>query len=410
MIMNSNRLRLASFKVFSLIVLVAGCLVTPPASKAGQPSFTPSLGGELRFFPQSPAYEGQLDSLQPSFILSGDGRWTSDDRKRRVRVKPFLRLDGEDSERTHFDLRELSYSQRLPEFDVLAGNAQVFWGVAESHNVVDVINQFDTVENGDEGDKLGQSLLRLGKFTDIGRIEFFYLPYFRERTFPGEDGRQRSSLVVDTDNARYERSAEETAGDVALRYKHQIDMFDVGAHLFAGTGRDPFFTPSADGESLIPTYQRLSQGGLDVQWTSDAWLLKFEATAASQSAESIFSTVAGFEYTFFDLGETGIDVGLLAEGLYDTRDDSEVPLTLFDNDVFAGTRVTWNDIDESELLVGGLYDVETGAVSGSIDYETRIGSVMVLEAETRLLSAPEEDPLYQQRRDSNFTLRLTRYF
>ena len=183
-----------------------------------------------------------------------------------------------------------------------------------------------------------------------------------------------------------------------------------GAHLFAGTGRDPFLIPSADGESLIPTYQRLSQGGLDVQWTSDAWLLKFEATAASQSAESIFSTVAGFEYTFFDLGETGIDVGLLAEGLYDTRDDSEVPLTLFDNDVFAGTRVTWNDIDESELLLGGLYDVETGAVSGSIDYETRIGSVMVLEAETRLLSAPEEDPLYQQRRDSNFTLKLTRYF
>ena len=31
----------------------------------------------------------------------------------------------------------------------------------------------------------------------------------------------------------------------------------------ARTGRDPFFTPSADGESLIPTYQSLNQGGLD---------------------------------------------------------------------------------------------------------------------------------------------------
>ena len=76
MIMNSNRLRLASFKFFSLIVLVAGCLVTPPASKAGQPSFTPSLGGELRFFPQSPAYEGQLEFTATVFYF--EWRWSLD--------------------------------------------------------------------------------------------------------------------------------------------------------------------------------------------------------------------------------------------------------------------------------------------------------------------------------------------
>jgi hypothetical protein len=222
---------------------------------------------------------------------------------------------------THFDLRELTYSQRFSDFDLLVGNGQIFWGVAESRNVVNVINQFDVVENNDETDKLGQPLIRLGKFTDIGRFEAYYLPYFRERTFPGTDGRQRTGLVVDTDEARYERDGEEFAGDFALRYKHQLDKFDIGAHAFYGTARAPFFEVSADGSRFIPVYQELTQGGVDVQWTSDAWLLKFEGITAHQGSDTFISTVAGFEYTFFDVKQSGIDVDLLAEGLYDTRDE-----------------------------------------------------------------------------------------
>lgn len=380
------------------------------AAIAGEPTFTPSIATELRYFPESPAFDGQLDSFQPSVIFSGEGRWTSDDRRKRVRFEPFLRVDAQDSERTHFDLRELTYSQRFSDFDILVGNGQIFWGVAESRNVVDVINQFDVVENNDETDKLGQPLIRLGKFTDIGRFEAYYLPYFRERTFPGTDGRQRTGLVVDTDNAEYERGGEEFAGDFALRYKHQIDKFDIGAHAFYGTARAPFFEVSADGSRFIPVYQELTQGGVDVQWTSDAWLLKFEGITAHQGGDTFISTVAGFEYTFFDVKESGIDVGLLAEGLYDTRDEDTVALNLFENDVFLGSRITWNDVEESELLFGGIIDVETGAVFGSVEYETRIGDNMKFEAETQILSSSDDDPVFEQRRDSNLTLRLTGYF
>lgn len=395
-----------------MTILVFMCLWSfSTLAFAGSPSFTPSVTTELRYFPESPAYNGQLEHFQPSIALGGEGRWVSDDRKKRVRFEPFLRLDGQDAERTHFDMRELTYSQRFSGFDVLLGNGQIFWGVAESRNVVDVINQFDVAENNDETDKLGQPLLRLGKFTDIGRFEAYYLPYFRERTFPGIDGRQRAGLIVDTDKAEYERGGEEWAGDFALRYKHQIDKFDIGAHAFHGTARAPFFKTNNTGTRLVPVYQELTQGGVDVQWTSDAWLLKFEGITADQSGDRFLSSVAGFEYTFFDIGQSGIDVGLLMEGLYDGRDQNETALTLFENDVFAGTRITWNDVEESELLAGAIVDWETGSTFTSIEYETRIGDSMTFEAELQYLMSPDDSaPLEGNERDSNLTLRLTKYF
>jgi len=399
--------RLASIAVAALCVAP---IFAPSVTEARPPSFTPSLATELRYFPQDPAYDDQLEHLQVSAVLSGEGRWTSDDRRQRIRLEPFLRVDGQDAERTHFDMRELTYSRRFSEFDVLAGIGQVFWGVAESRNVVDVINQFDTVENSDETDKLGQPLLRLGKFTDIGRLEAYYLPYFRERTFPGVDGRQRSALVTQTDQAEYDRDGEEFAGDFALRYKHQIDKFDIGAHAFYGTARTPFFIPTNNGTALKPVYQELAQTGLDLQWTSDAWLLKFEAAAVNQGGHGFISSVGGFEYTFFDIAETGIDVGLLAEGLFDNRDETKTPLTLFENDIFVGSRITWNDVAESELLLGAIVDWETGSTFGSIEYQTRIGDTMTFEAEGQYLTGKDSEPIAQQKRDSNLTLRLTRFF
>ena len=198
--MNLNHPHLVSCKIIVLFATIIS------SAMANDLSFTPNVTTEFRYFSESPAYDGQFEYFQPSIYFSGEGRWISKDRKKRVRFEPFLRVDVQDDERTHFDIRELSYSQRFNDFDLLVGNAQIFWGVVESRNVVDVINQFDEVENSDETDKLGQPLIRFGKFTDIGRFEIYYLPYFRERTFPGKDGRQRGPLVVDLDNVDYDQS------------------------------------------------------------------------------------------------------------------------------------------------------------------------------------------------------------
>ena len=402
--MNLNPLRLASFKIIVLFAMISS------SALASDFSFTPSVTTEFRYFPESPAYDGQLEYFQPSVYFSGEGRWISKDRKKRLQFEPFLRVDVQDDERSHFDIRELNYSQRFSNFDLLIGNAQIFWGVAESRNVVDVINQFDEVENSDETDKLGQPLIRFGKFTDIGRFEVYYLPYFRERTFPGGDGRQRRPLTVDLDNAEYDEGREEWAGDFALRYQHQIDQFDIGIHVFTGTARAPFLKSNGEGTSHIPIYQKLTQGGVDIQRTWDAWLLKLEVVIADQSGDNFTSNVFGLEYTFFDFSNSGVDIGILFEGLYDNRDENKTASTLFENDIFVGTRFTWNDFQESELLLGAIIDWKTGSMFSSIEYERRIGENMKFEVEAQYFLAEDSEPLAQFERDSNLTLKLTRYY
>ncbi|MDA7657788.1 hypothetical protein N8737_03705, partial [Verrucomicrobia bacterium] len=104
-------------------------------------------------------------------------------------MTPFGRYDGADSERSHVDLREFHIQRIADQWEWRVGVSKVFWGVTESQHLVDVINQTDLVENVDGEDKLGQPMVNLSWISDqAGVIDLFYLPYFRERTFPGRGG------------------------------------------------------------------------------------------------------------------------------------------------------------------------------------------------------------------------------
>ena len=392
------------------VVCGAALLGAAPAFADGF-DFRPEIGLETRLFPDSPQFDEQFETVQGSLIFSGDGRWTSGDRDTRVLFEPYVRLDSEDDERTYVDLREASLRHEINrDWDILVGVSQVFWGVAESRNVVDIINQFDTVEDVDEGEKLGQPMLRLSRRGDFGTIEAYYLPYFRERLFPGEDGRLRTEPFVDTDEASFERGGGEWAGDFALRYTKRLGDFDLGLHAFHGTSRNPRLDFNPATGRLDPFYPELTQGGIDLQWTSDAWLLKGEAVLGDMLGQTFASTVAGFEYTFFDVADSGWDVGLIGEYLYDDRDQSRLPVTLFENDVFLGTRITLNDIQDSEFLAGAIVDDRTGAVFASAEFQRRIGDTVLLEVEARAFAASDDPFIAPLDADDHLLIRLTRYF
>jgi hypothetical protein len=191
---------------------------------------------------------------------------------------PFARLDSADDERTHVDIRELNYLWVHDDFELRAGIGKVFWGVTEFLHLVDIINQTDLVEYIDGEDKLGQPMLHLSVPREWGVVDMFVLPYFRERTFPGEQGRFRTQFVVDTYNAVYESSAREYNVDLAFRYSHTAGDWDFGIYHFHGTGREPslLLQGNAAGKTLfLPFYEQINQTGLDVQTVKGNWLLKF---------------------------------------------------------------------------------------------------------------------------------------
>lgn len=393
---------------FIAALLACGIFSVPVAAQ--RLDIQPEIQIENRFFFEDPGFPDQFRTFQGGLILTGDLRWTSKDRNTRIQFEPYLRLDTQDAERSYFDVREAAISRRYGDWDVLLGAGQVFWGVAESRNVVDIINQFDTVEDFDQGEKLGQPLVRVSKRGNFGTLEAYYLPFFRKQRFIGQDGRLRFDPIIDGDDETYERSGEEWAGDVAFRYSNRFGGFDLGLHVFYGTSRDPLLIPNEDASAFTPFYQERVQGGVDLQYTSGSWLLKLEATGVNQGGDTFLSSVAGFEYTFFDVGGRGIDLGLIGEYLYDNRDLAQTPITLFENDAFAGARLTFNDVQDTELLAGAIIDTETGGVIASVEFQRRIGAAMVFEIEGRAFRGGDDPFVGAFSQDSHVTFRLTRFF
>ena len=391
---------------FALAVLVCGASST----NAGEWDITGYLGGEGRAFWQDARFADQSDDPALSAIFQPEIYWSSDSGNNRFSFIGFARADSVDDERTHADVRELYWGYEADNWDIVLGVNKVFWGVTESLHLVDVVNQTDLVEDIDQEDKLGQPMFNVNLQRDFGRFEFFVLPYFRERTFPGPEGRLRAPLPVDTDNALYESSREQDHIDYAVRYSHYFGDVDIGIYFFDGTSREPNFLPNAAGDALLPFYAQMRQTGLELQYTKDAWLWKLEAIARDTRSDDFFAVVGGLEYTFYGVAENGADLGVLVEYLYDGRDDTSPP-TAFDNDVFVGTRLAMNDAADTAVLAGFSTDVDTNELFFNVEAERRFGDSVVAELRLRLITNAEPgDATYAFARDDYLQLRLSWFY
>ena len=388
-------------------------LLGSSAAVAGETSWDRSGNVELqsRLFADDALWPGQRSQMaQVSLAATAELRWRNAAADQRTSVIPYLRWDSVDDERNLVDLQEAYWAREGDSVEFLAGINTVFWGVTESVHLVDIVNQTDAAGDIDGEDKLGQPMLNLAWQQDWGLISAYVLPYFRERNYPGAEGRLRTPLPVDSDRAVYESSREERHVDLALRYSHYIGDMDIGLSVFSGTSREPRLVPAEDAATLVPHYDQVDQVGVDLQYTRDAWLWKLEAIARNGFSETFAAAVGGFEYTFYQVAQSTADVGLLVEYQYDARNELE-PFTTADNDVFAGLRLALNDTQDTSLLAGIAFDTETGETFFNVEAERRIGDSIALELRARAFSgAGPQDLTYAVARDDYVQIRLAKYF
>ena len=388
---------------FGLAVLASSSAIV-----AGELSGNISLEG--RYFPSDPAFAGQEKTGGFAISVEPEYKHKWDDDNQQFTFTPYYRWDENDSERTHADIRQLDYLKAKGDWEFQVGIGRKFWGVTESAHLVDIINQTDSVEGSDGEDKLGQPMLRASRLLESGSVDFFVLPYFRERTFAGAAGRFRTGLVVDTDAATYESSDEEKHIDYALRWSHTQDTIDLGVSYFDGTSRDPSFTVGAKNglPVLVPHYALIQQLGVDLQHTGEATLWKLEAIHRRGDAENYTAAVGGFEHSLPAL-ESGADVSVLGEYHFDTRGESlNAP---FQNDVFVGARLAMNDEASSELLAGVFYDLDNESTSLRVEGSRRIGEGLKLNIEAQVLTNIDaSDPLNAFAKDDYIQVELQKFF
>ena len=369
---------------------------------------------ESRWYYQDGAHPGQK-SHATGFVVEPK-LYAEDAEGRSVTLAPFFRYDGADPRRTHFDMREaylLVFGELGDgEWELRLGADRVFWGVTESRHLVDIVNQTDLIEHPDEESKLGQPMAHLTFSGEWGVAEIFALPYHRERTFPGRAGRLRSQFVVDDKQVSYESAAEEWHVDLAARYSHSFGPLDLGISVFDGTSREPCLVCvlprlSERGELLlVPHYEQIRQFGLDAQLTIESWLFKLEAIhrggASNQAGqeEDYAALVAGVEYTINSVFGSAADLGLLAEWNYDRRRENAT--NVFDNDIFLGARLAFNDVQSTDLVASVLADADHSTRSMILEFNRRLSDRWSLHLEGVVILAVDRADLthYQTRRDS----------
>lgn len=366
---------------------------------------------DAQWFNQKPLFGNQSDnnfsfSARPEYYTE----WNNGDQS--LTFTPFLRVDKSDSERTHFDIRELMYYRNQDTWELSAGIGKVFWGVTEAQHLVDIINQTDLIESLDTEEKLGQPMLNINLIRDWGNTEFYILPGFRTRTFPGANGRLRTEPRIDTDQERYASDKKEKHVDYALRYSHTIDNWDIGLSYFYGTNREPRFMGGVDANAnpvLIPVYDLLHQTGLDLQWVRDDWLWKLESVYRSISGNDYNASTFGFEYTYVGINDSSFDLGLISEYLYDSRGD--LATTVFQRDLMLGARLVFNDTQSSEILAGVIIDEDVRQRIYTIEASRRLADNWKLNVEARIFSGLPSSSFFSSLRNDDYVLfELLYYF
>mgnify|MGYP000739871898 CR=1 FL=1 len=198
-----------------------GMAMTTP-SLATEFEFTGFVEPELQVFPNRGNVAGQKRfNSSVAIEVTAEAFWDSGDQF--VVFTPFARLDQNDGNRTHADIRELKYAYVTGDWEFRVGIDKVFWGVTEVAHLVDIINQTDQVESLDGEEKLGQPMVAVSTVQDFGVFDFYLLPYFRERTFPSMGGRPAFDIPVDETQTMYGSNDKRQHLDFATRYSNTFE-------------------------------------------------------------------------------------------------------------------------------------------------------------------------------------------
>lgn len=347
---------------------------------------------------------------QTSVVLQPELYWQGEDGSSSFTLVPFYRYDSLDQERSHADLREALWLKYWDDYELRIGVGKVFWGVTESAHLVDVVNQTDAVESVDGEQKLGQPMLHLALIKPWGTLDSILLPYFRQRTFAGLDGRLRPPLPIVSD-AMYESSRKQAHLDYAFRYSAMLDDWDIGVSYFNGTNRDPYYRVASHSNQLVlvPFYAQSSQLGVDLQGIVGDWLWKLEAIYRD-SFDHHTASVAGFEYTHIGVFGSVLDIGYIAEYLYDSRGNNAQ--SVGQNDLFIGSRFVLNDEAGTDVLVGLTQDLDHRDVyNGKLEASSRLTNHLKWRLNAWWFeNQTPTDLLYFARRDDFVELSIEYYF
>lgn len=290
----------------------------------------------------------------------------------------------------YFDPRVAKLTWQAGNWQADLGYDTVYWGVAESQNVVNIINQREQILDLQGDLALGQPMFALRYFGPSWSIEGYVMPQFRELEY-GIDGRRWGfGFPVDQSAATFESPDGDDHVDYALRFAGSVGNLEYGLSAFDGTLRRPVLVLDTTAGTLSPHYVQGKQYGIDLQYTAGATLFKFEGIHVNPDSSAAYeAAVYGIENVLGDVFGNGWETTVFAEHNWDSRGVSGP--AIFQNDLFLGARINFANLLDSQLTVGAMYDLDNGGLLGSVEFDTRLTDQVSLNAEYTFVSADNPD-------------------
>ena len=390
----------------------------------GSPDFSGFGEVEVSVFPEEPQFDRQSDervqqSVAGSLTYVQDA---GDDGETFLEL--FGRYDQIDDERSYIDIQKAHVAYFGDVVSVRAGVLNETWGVLERENIVDIVNQRNIVEDFKADAKLGQPGIKASlPLLAFGQADVYYLPYPRRRPFPEEDGRFQVVLPIDDDDAFYESAAdgasERWGEQAAARAQFLIGDLEAAVSHFYGTSRDPGFDVVLDGAvplALTPTYDQINQTAVELRAIAFNNVLKAEAFRRTgddpfDDEDAIYGVAGGIERDFVRIFDSDVGLTLFGEYYYDNRSSADpVAPAPLDNDIFVGGRFVFNDLADTQLLVGGTIDLDSQATLMSMELKRRLGDNLQLILEGDAFVNGDDDPLQTAFQNDHRILARFRYY
>ena len=104
-----------------------------------------------------------------------------------------------------------------------------------------------------------------------------------------------------------------------------------------------------------------------------------------------------------------MDLGIIGEYIFDDR--GEPVRTPYDNDIMVGLRWKWNDVDDTNLLVGIIKDLGNSSSILTLEGSRRLGESAKAEVTAVFFAeTSQNDPVYFFRDDDFIKVEILFYF
>lgn len=281
--------------------------------------------------------------------------------------------DNDDSNREYIILNEFYYKYFGDSYDITIGKSIKFWGALELFNPTDVFNAKNILDDvTDKDKKLGAINITYSKFFDnddelslIAKLtnqtqDFVYnksplntLPLAYNKNFESEKNKNKPTYYLKYSGSRDDFAKRDFSFIIQSGYDSYRDTIlksgELKQYLYQA---DKFLT-----------YHTIVKD-------STIYKLEFAYTDVKNytKIDDYSEYGVGLEHTLYGfLGEK--DLGLLAEYYKNNINKTN---TVYQNDLFTGVRVEFNDKDSSDIVAGVIRDFDTDKNGYSLEYNTRI--------------------------------------